>query len=967
MRTILVLAVTALSLSGAWAGTAPQGTENDGPAGVKPLEGRQRFWFDRHRDASGKVPADGRSRALAQMERAIRSGLLKVAGGGGTTDAIEGGNWLPIGPRPIDDFGYAYAGRITALAVHPTSPGTVYAGAAQGGVWKTTDAGATWTALTDGQDSLATGAITLDPSNPNVVYVGTGEANQACDAYFGIGILKSTDAGATWAKIGGTTFQDTSIAKIVVHPTTSTTLWVATGSGAAGFACYGKYPSTGVFKSTNGGANWTQVLGSAQTGFNSGVHDLVIAPGSPDTLYAAANQSGVWKSVNGGTFWAKLGGGLPTTDVGRIDLAIDPSNANVLYAVVEAYSTGTQLGTWKSTNAGGTWSPLPKPSGSCHYWNFQDLCTWTGSTYGQCWYDLALEVQSGGTVWMGGVAFFNSTTAGASWTDVCPESLHVDHHAIAFGSDGRVWVGNDGGVWSTADGGATWDNRNANLQIAQFYPGASIDPSNYNRAIGGTQDNGTAEFNGGTTWPTLTGGDGASTAIDRSSPASTWYTSYQYLNILKTSDGGVTYTDAVNGLTDANTDAAYFISPFVMCPGDSNVLIAGSNNVWRTNDGAGLWATNSPDPIAGGSKVLALAFAGSGTSAPCDTYAAGMGNGQVFRTVDAGATWGNVTGPFGGRAVNDVAYDPANRDVLYVALSGFGGPHLYKTTNLSAATPSWSAIDAGIPDMPINAVLVDPETSTVVYAGSDLGLFKSVDGGATWALQLNGIPKLAIYDLVADATTRALVAFTHGRGAFRLNVPCTAPEFQGVDSVVETGACGPGLVVNWSAPSPWGQTATSGTFEVQRFLAEDCSDAPTTLAANLPASQRSFTDPSPPTGVWVRYRVVARNNCSPPLASSGANACAPALDGVDGAACAPVAATLQLGKNAGDAVLDWEAVACNDLAEYRVYAAESFSAPFPSAWTLLTTTGGTGAVDTLGSAWSAYRIVTVDACGNASD
>jgi hypothetical protein len=484
--------------------------------------------------------------------------------------------------------------------------------------------------------------------------------------------------------------------------------------------------------------------------------------------------------------------------------------------------------------------------------------------------------------------------------------------------------------------------------------------------MGGAQDNGTPRRTGTGPWDLTTFGDGAACFIDATSPDTTWYTSSQYLNISKTVNGGLSYAGAVNGLTDANTGAAPFVGQFRGCPADSNVLIAGTNNVWRTNNAADLWAQNSPEPLdPSGALVVTLAFAPSDPT--CGTYAVGTNAGRVFRTSDAGGTWQNVTGSLPGYAVSDVAFDHADANVLYAAVSGFGVPHLYRTTDALSPSPSWVAIDAGIPDAPMNAVLVDPESSNVVYAGSDLGLFKSEDAGASWAHQLNGIPKVAIYDLVADAGTRAIVAFTHGRGAFRLNLLCTPPTFDGVGLASDSSACTTGADVAWSAPARWGQLASSGTYEVSRYDGEGCAGTPTVVASGLAASTLAFSDLTTASGGTYSYSVVATNDCASPASAAGANACsAPVTDAADVTPCGAVGATVAVARDETDATLAWDAVACTDIAGYAVYGATSYAAAFPSGWTLLGSPAAATSSDPLSSPNVAYRIVSLDACGNPS-
>lgn len=968
-RRLVAMLFVPAALCASSAGSSEPVSENEAPVGHQILTDRIHWWYQRHLGPGGFVPWNARNRALADLEENIGNGTLGVAAPSGSGGAITGDTWIPIGPRPIADGSNGYAGRVTAIATDPSSADTVYIGGSDGGVWKTTDGGLGWIPLTDAQDTLAIGAIALDPSNSGTVYVGTGDPNQGCDEYFGSGILKSTDAGGTWTKVGASAFANSSIAKIVVDPTTPATFWVANGFGTGGFVCYSVTPSVGVWKTTNGGTSFTKVLGSAQTGVNNAVLDLVMSGTSPNTLYAAVNGSGVWKTINGGTSWTKLAGGFPAANVGRIAIAIRPGT-DVLFAAVEAADTGKQLGTWKSVDAGATWTAVaavPSPS-SCHYWDFEDICTYFGSSFGQCWYDLVIQAQGAADsapVWLAGTGLFRSTSAGASWDDVCPPSVHVDQHAIAFGPDGKVWVGNDGGVWTTVDG-SSWTNRNANLQIAQFYPGACLDPTNFDRLMGGTQDNGTPRFTGGMTWALQTFGDGGACVIDRASPSTTWYTSSQFLHVYKTTDGGLGYVDAINGLLDADTGAANGIAPVIACPSNSLVLIAGSDNAWRSNDGAGTWSSNSPDPIdpVNHGTITALAFPSASTS--CAVYVAGTSTGRLYRTMDSGINWQQISGPFGGRGINDLAFDPTSSSVLYAAISGFGGLHLFKSANALDPAPSWSAISSGLPDTPIDAVLVDPETPSVLYIGTDLGIFKSTNGGTSWVFQNNGVPKVAVHDLVAELGTRAVVAFTHGRGAFRLNLVCTPPTFGGITSGEDPDSCDVGLTVFWNAPSSWGQLASTGTYEVQRFQGGSCVGAPTVLATALPASQLAYTDTTTAPGQSYSYRIVAVNNCGTPLSSAGANDCLPLLETSDSTPCASVGDTLSVSKNAPDAHLTWTAVVCSDLRVYAIYGSSTFAAPFPAGWTLLGTREVAYFDDPLDSGNVAYKVVSVDSCGNAS-
>jgi len=411
-------------------------------------------WFSSDRVGPDGKPVPGaRLRALAQIDDNIRKGLLEPA-----PLAIPGTTWAQLGPNPIGVANH-YAGRISAIAVDPTNANVVYAGGASGGVWKTTDAGLTWKPLTDFQASLATGSLAIAPSAPQTIFVGTGEANESCDSYFGAGILKSTDSGATWTQLAAATFANQSIAKIVIHPTNPLMVWAASTTGAAGFACGGVGATTGVYKSIDGGSTWIRNSTGAAM-------DLVIDPTNPINLYAAFDVGGaaspVRKSTDSGDTWTTLAGGLPVTDVGRSDLAIHPTTAGLVYVSVETNSTSQHKGIWKSIDAGATWTALASIPPS--------LCS------SQCWYDQYVDFAPNGDLYAAGFGLYRSTDLGGGWTSLAIG--HVDHHVISFAkTNGDAWEGNDGGIYRSTNGGASWVDKNTGLVAAQSYPGGAVHPS----------------------------------------------------------------------------------------------------------------------------------------------------------------------------------------------------------------------------------------------------------------------------------------------------------------------------------------------------------------------------------------------------------------------------------------------------------------------------------------------------------
>lgn len=700
--------------------------------------------------------------------------------------------WEPLGPAPLLHNDIPYSGRVTSIAVSPTDSDTVYIGAAQGGVWKTTNGGTTWAPLTDDQASLATGALAIDPADPNTIYAGTGEANLAGFAYFGQGILKSVDGGSTWNLMGRSHFIGSSISKIIIHPSNPDVLWAATTMGSSGDGGYNyviPFITTGISKSVDGGNSWTRVFAAQEVAsLPLGVTDMLIDPSNPDLLYAGIYGGGIMKSGNGGMSWESLSNGLPDKSAtGRVALALDPQSPTVLYATMSKPIfpdfDGRHLGTYKSSDGGSSWTILPEPQDLAGPEELSDICSAADMPFGFCFYTMFIKVAADGGVWLGGIGLWRSGDGGSTWDNIIGPTVHADQHAAGFDQNGGAWLGNDGGIYMSPDNGATWVSKNTNLSITQFYPGASLHPVNANLALGGTQDNGTLLFTGSSSWEKISGGDGLFSAIDHTEP-NVWYFSSQYLSISKTSDGGNSSVPATFGIDRSNVSPVFFYSPYVMCPNYASILIAGNDTVWWTGNGAMLWIQDSPKPLIQGEVIRSLAFAPS--DATCDTYFAGTANDSLIPGPGAGkgsvlrhdATgWTDISGNLPARGVSRITVDPADANTVYVTLSGFGGthafsgpggPHVFRTQNALSAAPSWTAIDAGIPNIPVNVLLLDPVQPYTIYIGTDSGVYRSTDAGTSWHPFMNGHPNVAVVDLVGNAGTGAIISFTHGRGAFRL-------------------------------------------------------------------------------------------------------------------------------------------------------------------------------------------------------
>ena len=743
------------------------------------------------------LPKDARPRAYAEMRQ--KASLQSTAAE----------QWVNIGPAPmrnsiIGQQAVDVTGRVTALAVDRRNSNVVYLGAAQGGVWKTTNGGTSWTPLTDDQPSLAVGALTLDPQNPNVIYVGTGEPHASGDTYYGAGVLKSTDGGSTWQQLGASEFTGLGISAIIVHPSNSNTIYVA--SSAAVGQQGSQTPSQGIFKSTDGGQTWS---GQRVCSSCWGASDLVIDPSNPSVLYAAFWQQGIFKSTNGGDSWQKLTSGLPTANYGRIELAIAPSNGSVLYAGYDITIPGQYIGAkvYRTTNGGGSWQHLTQAPNYCG---------------GQCWYDniIAVHPTDPNKVYLGGSANYvsrptwsirqvvvMSNDGGTTWWDMSPNdsaahTLHPDVHAIIFDPSNpqTVWTGNDGGVWKSTDGGLNWINKNSDLATLQFI-GVAAHPTNPQIAFGGMQDNNKAQYTGSVSWEAMDGGDGGHAAIDPFDPRYLYGTRYG-ISFQRNDKGGTSpFADwplKTNGIN--LNDRSLFYAPFTLDPSSSGVLYYGTHRVYRTSNRGDWWQAISGDLTQGGSRdgVSTIAVA---PTAPAVIYA-GTSDGQVQVTLNTGGYWSNVTRhPLPNRFVSEIAVSPSSHLVAYAVFNGFNthtpsSPgHVFKTTDGGA---TWRDISSNLPDIPALCIALDRDAPGTIYLGTDIGVFRSTNDGVSWTAFSNGMANVAVFDLALNPTTDRLLAATHGRSIYRLEITAEPTPTATVTRTVD-----PTPTATWAAsPTP---------------------------------------------------------------------------------------------------------------------------------------------------------------------
>ncbi|UXI69080.1 WD40/YVTN/BNR-like repeat-containing protein [Tahibacter amnicola] len=723
---------------------------------AEQIEQRQR-WFIQTRGLERQPDAgERRAAAMASQRTALRAGVPPLIS--------AGERWESVGPNAMSMLSWTMglvAGRTTSLSVRPGNDNVLYLGTAAGGLWKSTNAGATWTRLSDVLDSPSIGAVLANAgagSAPDDVWVGTGEAYAGgCGGYFGQGIYHSTDGGATFTPrngSGSTALNLSFINAIARHPANTQTLLV----GGSGKCTGGSSSGSGVYRTTDGGATWTRVISTGNS------MDIVFHPGNGNIAYAAVNGSGVHKSTDGGVTWTVLAGGMPAS-ASNVRLAMAPSDSNTLYALA-----GSPVGLYKTTDAGATWTKVN--AAACE---------------GQCSYNLAVDVHptDPNRVLVGTIRPALSTDGGVTLTTLTTtwgsaQKVHQDIHIVRFSrSNGsRLWIGSDGGLWRSEDQGVNYTNLNAGLHITQFYD-IALDVRSPDRIYGGSQDNSSEVRNGSNVWAvTMVSGDGFMNASEPGAGAdngkNVYQTSYPQANkpaISRSSNFGAPSSFgglAKTGISDG--EPFPWVTPLVVTKG---TLFAGSNFVYRAatsqTNSAFTWTKMSPNLSGDGSNSISVLSqpAAAGTS-PLRLYA-GTSNGKLWRTTDALAaspTWTDITAGYPGGRPSDIALTPGNDDVIYVTRSAFGGSKLYKSTNGGS---TWSAAGTGLPDVPANSVVVDTVNTQRVFVGTDIGVYESTDGGASFRPLMLGLPPgTVVVDLEISASPHVLVAGTYGSGAWKL-------------------------------------------------------------------------------------------------------------------------------------------------------------------------------------------------------
>lgn len=787
--------------------TAPPHTGRSGA--MEALE----FWSGARAYPHGDLSPDAHFRAFEKM---------REMPGDETTALLSTSGWNYIGPSNL-------SGRMLSIAVNPFNTGTIYAGSASGGLWRSHTGGLAgdWHRVATGYPVLGVGAIAIDPADSGTIYIGTGEVYRyggtagglvirTTRGSYGMGILKTTNAGATWTKsLDWSYHQQRGVQMIRVNPLNSASVWAAT--------------SEGIYRSTDAGATWAVSLPIPMA------QDIIIHPADTLNMLASTGNLGltpdIYKTVDGGEIWFPV---TPTSFTGKTLMAQYASNPDVVYASIADSTTGVGS-LWRTDNFGFSWTKLSDHT--------------TNNIYGvQGWYSHFVAVHPGDStqVLHAGVPASRSADGGYFFSGV--GGSYSDHHGYAYDpvDPDILYIANDDGIYRSTNFGQNFTKVSTNLGTGQFYAGFSNSATDSLIALGQVQDHIPGYlYQGSSYWPASAADEVGWTGIDQLNDFIMYAGTRGGGSIRKSTNRGVSWAAAGGSFSGR----ACWNTPFVVSPSHPNVLYFGRSRVSKSTNSAGSWFyTNGGLELADGNPPLSMAISATSPDSVYLGTAPLVSRTHIYRTTNGGTTWTDVTGPLPDRYPLDIAVDPITPAIVYVGYGGYGTGHVFKSTD---AGGTWTDLTGSLPDIPVTALLVDPLSSDVVYLGTDLGVSISTDGGASWLPFGDGLPEaVLVSDLTMTPSNRTLRASTHGNGVFERKMPALFPSLEIVSpNGGEEWETGQTAMIRWS------QTLLS---QVTIRYSTDDGSTWADVASSIPAYPDSFAWTVPPTlSTQARVRVLS--------------------------------------------------------------------------------------------------------------
>lgn len=721
---------------------------------------RWEWYWEQRVDKDGNFPKN--DVVIKEWEAYTKSHQAKL-----TDNTASTANWTFMGPSTTPG-GYNGLGRVNCIAFHPTDINTFWVGTPSGGIWKTTNFGVSWTTNSDNLPVLGVSDIAVNYSNPNILYIATGDGDggslSACtNSPIGdtksIGILKSIDGGNTWNATGMN--WDVTAAKLIrrliIHPTNPNILLAAT--------------SDGIYRTSNAGVSWT----NQKPGFY--FMDIEFKPGEPNYVYSSTYNPGggaqIFRSTDGGTNWVQI---TSLSGIMRINLAVTANSPSLVDALC-ALPNGGLAGLWYSNNNGTSFTKYYSVNSNCNN-NMLHNSFPIISCEGQGSYDLAYQINPNNVneIWLGGVNTYKTIDGGGTnWTIMnywqtnqqypSIPVVHADKHDFAFHplNPNYFFECNDGGVYYTSNGGATWNDISNGLQISQIYR-IGNSATNSGDVLCGMQDNGTRELYSGS-WYEATGGDGMECAIDYTN-SNIEYASYINGEIYRTLTGSWNNVVTISNNLPGGQQTGAWVTPYVIDPNSPQILYAGYSDVYKSMNRGDSWSKMSNN-LAGGATLRSLAIAPNNSQV---VYAAKFS--EIYKSTNAGSTWSTITSnlptPSQTSSITYIAVSPTDANTVYVTLSKYSaGNKVYKTTNGGG---SWINYSGTLPNLPVNCIVYENNSNEGLYVGTDVGVYYTNGTMSDWVYYSTGLPNVVVTELEIQYASGKIRAATYGRGLWESNL-----------------------------------------------------------------------------------------------------------------------------------------------------------------------------------------------------